>query len=136
MDPAIANAAVALLSPYLSKAAGGAASEAGKAAWKAGESLYEAIRKQFGTKPDAHTDQTLQRLQEQPTNKERQAALARMLIEHAHSDHAFARELEQLVEHAKQDDRVDLFMTQVYGNAWVKSITNIHTVQTDRFEIH
>jgi hypothetical protein len=131
MDLATASAAVALLSPYLGKAVGAAAGEAGKAAWKAGETLFQTIRQKFSAKQDSYAETTLQRLQEQPENEGRQTALAQVLAEQAQDDPGFAREIEQLLQDAKQDEQVNQFMTQVYGKAWVGKITNIGSIQAD-----
>jgi hypothetical protein len=131
VDTTIATAAVALVAPYLSKAAEAAASEAGKAVLKTGEHIYQAIRDKFSTKQDAYADQTLSRLQQDPENEGRQSALVQVLVELAKEDPNFAHEIQQLVQSAKQDGQVNQFMTQVYGNAWVGKITNIGEIRAD-----
>ena len=122
----IATAAVALLGPYLAKAGEAAAKKVGEAAWEKMEALSQAIRRKFeADKKNAKAQETLQRFEEQPTDEDRQAALANVLAEKAQADPAFAEELARLVQFTTGDQTVGQFLTQVYDQAQVDKIINI-----------
>lgn len=132
MDPVITNA-VALLAPYLAQAGQEIAQKAGDAAWQMATSLYEAIHHKFTKDQDAFAQQTLQRLQEQPTNEVRQAALADVLDEKAQLDPSFAQLLKQLVRDTTQAQGINQFLTQLYDNAQVEKIINIGQIGSAQF---
>ncbi len=132
IDP-ITTAAAALLAPYLTKAGEEVAKQAGDAAWQMAASLYQAIRRKFTKDQDAYAQQTLQRLEEQPTNEARQAALADVLNEKVQADPSFAQELKGLVQDTTQTQGINQFLTQVYGNAQVEKIVNIGQTGTAQF---
>jgi hypothetical protein len=121
----IAQAAAVLLVPYLSKVGEVVADKAGGKAWETVEGLYETIRRKFTADQDDYAEKTLQRLEEQPTNKGRQEALADLLAEKGQSDPKFAEELSGSVRGASQDTAVIQFMTEVYGEAQVGKLINI-----------
>ncbi len=123
-DP-ISVAAVAMIAPYLAKAGEAAASKAGEAVWQAAESLYHKIHAKFSHEHDIYAEQTLQRLEDQPTNEERQAALADVLTDKLQADPSFAQELQQAVQGAAQTQGTDQFLTSVHDNAQVDKIINI-----------
>ena len=126
MDMAqIATTAATLLAPYLVKAGEAAAKKVGEAAWEKVKALYQAIRKKLAADKDDYAAKTLARLEEQPTNKGRQAALADVLAEKAQADPAFAQELAKLVQATTEDSSVSTFLTQVYDQAQVDQIVNI-----------
>jgi len=122
VDPA--SAAVALLAPYLAKAAGAFATKAGEAALEGTKSLLAAIRRKFSHDGDDYAAQTLQRLEERPDDKGRQSGLESVLAEKAHEDPSFAEELKKLVEASTAGQPVTNFLTQVYGGE-VGKIVNI-----------
>ena len=132
VDP-ISTAAVALLAPYLAKAGEEIAQKAGDAVWKMAESLYQAVHRKFSADKDTYAQKTLQRLEEQPTNEARQAALADVLNEKVNSDPSFAQELKQLVQNTTQTQGINQFLTQVYDNARVNKIVNIGQIDTAQF---
>ena len=74
---------------------------------------------------DEKAQETLKRLEEQPTNEECQEALTEILTEKAHADPSFAQELQQLVQVTTQDETVAQFLSQVYDRARVDKIINI-----------
>ena len=121
----IAPAAAALLGPYLAKAGEAAAKKIGEAAWEKTGALYQAIRRRFEADKDEKAQETLQRLEEQPLDEGRQAALADILTEKAQADPTFAQELMQLAQGVTQDKTVAQFLTQVYDDAHVDKIINI-----------
>jgi hypothetical protein len=129
MDTAqIVTAAAALLGPYLAKAGEAVAKKIGEAVWDKVANLHQAIRRKFSKDKDEYAQKTLQRLEEQPTNEGRQAALADVLEEKAQTDPAFAQELAQLVRTTAEDKHVSQFLTQVYDQAQVDKIINIGQV--------
>jgi hypothetical protein len=132
MDIDTAQAAVTLLVPYLQKAGGGAATEAGKAAWKQGERALQVIRGRFKLKKNAPGEAALQRLEEEPIDEGRQAGLASILVEDMKEDPTFGQELARVVRDAAQDGQVNQFMTEIYGNAWVGKVVNIQQMNADR----
>lgn len=132
VDP-VTTTAAALLTPYLAKVGEEVAKQAGDAVWNMAESLYHMIRRKFTTDQDTYAQQTLQRLQEQPTNEARQAALADVLNEKIQADPSFAQELRQLVQNTTQAQGINQFLTQVYGNAQVNKIVNIGQTGTAQF---
>ena len=133
IDPTITTAAAALLAPYLAKAGEEIAQKAGDAAWNMAASLYHAIKQKFTADQDAYAQQTLQRLEEQPTNEARQAALADVLHEKAQADPSFAQELKRLVQDTTQTQGINQFLTQVYDHAQVNKIVNIGQIGTAEF---
>lgn len=132
IDPTI-TAAVALLAPYLGKAGEEIAQKAGDATWKMIGSLYQVIKHKFTRDQDTFAQQSLQRLEEQPNNEARQAALADILNEKAQSDPGFAQELKQLVQNTTQTQGINQFLTQVYDNAKVDKIVNIGQLGSAEF---
>jgi hypothetical protein len=130
MDPAIASAAASMLAPYLAKAGDAAAKKAGELAIGQLGPLYQAIRRKFDRDADAYAQQTLARLEEQPTAEGRQQALATVLAEKAEGDPAFGQEVTRLVQGLSQDTAVVQVLTNVYGQARVRNITNIGQLGT------
>lgn len=131
MDPTqLATQAVALLAPYLTAAGKAAAQKAGAAAGQQFQALMVAIRRRLSSEPDTYGQQTLARLEQEPEAQPRQRALADVLAEKAEADAGFARELEQLVQSARQEPAVGRFLTQVYGHGRVDQLFNIGSVQT------
>ena len=125
MDPAIAAAAVALIAPYLARAGEAFAGKAGEAAWARAEHLYRLIRGKLAADGDPFAEATLQRLAEQPTNKQRQDALAGLLAAKGHQDPRFGEEVNRAVQVAIHDSSVRQAMTNFYGNAWVGTVTTV-----------
>ncbi|MCS7179398.1 MAG: hypothetical protein N0A03_09045 [Anaerolineae bacterium] len=121
--------AAALIGAYLAVAAGAAAQKIGEAfgekAVRAAENLLHLIRRKFAADGDAYAQETLRRLEAQPTSEARQAALADVLAEKAETDPDFARELAGLVQAAFRGETTVQFLTQVYGEARVSKIVNI-----------
>jgi predicted membrane chloride channel (bestrophin family) len=132
LDP-MTTAAAALLAPYVAKVGEEVAQKAGDAAWQMAASLYQAIRRKFTKDQDAYAQQTLQRLEEQPTNEARQAALADVLNEKVQADPSFAQELKRLVQETTQTQGINQFLTQVYGQAQVEKLVNIGQTGTAQF---
>jgi hypothetical protein len=67
----------------------------------------------------------LQRLAEQPLNKRRQDAVATLLATKGHQVPRFGEEIERAVRDAFQDHSVTQVMTNVYGTAWVGTVTMV-----------
>ena len=130
MDPmTLAAAAVTIAAPYFGEAGKAAAKKAGEAAVAQVEALVGAIRQKFGANKDDYAEQTLARLEQQPEAEGRRRALTDLVAEKAEADPAFAQELTNLVEAAKQNPTTMQFLTQVYGGT-VGEIFNIGSVQT------
>lgn len=129
----IATSAVQLLAPYLVKVGEGTAQKAGEAIWEKTKTLYQTIRHKFSTDKDDYAQQTLQRLEEQPSAEPRQRGLVDVLVEKAHTDPEFAQELNRLVQDTTQGKDVGQFLTQVYGGE-VGKIININ--QASNFTIN
>ena len=98
----IATAAMALLSPYLTKAGEVLAKEAGEELVEKASALHQAIKAKF--KGDAYAEQTLARLEEKPKAKGRQAALREVLAEKLEEDPNFAQVVRRLLKEAKAAD--------------------------------
>ena len=133
----VATTAAALLTPllpYLVKAGGKAAEEAGKefgtAAWEKAKALYEAVRGKFTG--DAYAEETLKRAAEKPESEGRRAALAEVLAEKAEADQEFGQQLAQLTQVTAQEQGIVNFLTQVYGGK-VGKIVNIGWAQKVEF---
>lgn len=122
----IAAAVVALLAPYLAKAGESMASKLGEKAVEATEALLQIIRDKFAKDKDTYAEQTLQRVEKEPEDKARQAALRGVLEEKIQADPAFAQKLTQLVSKTTQGQSLNQFLTNVYGGE-VGNMTNIGT---------
>jgi hypothetical protein len=134
MDPiSIGTAAVAILAPYLTSLAAkvgesvteNLAKKAGSGAGGAVETLYQTIRQKFTADRDTNAERSLKSLETEPDSKVSQTAVAAVLDEKAQADPAFAKELADLVQQARQDPKVAKFLTNVYGNAQVNKLVNI-----------
>jgi hypothetical protein len=104
MDPlSLATAAVSLIVPVLGRAAGHIANrvgdDLGEAVTARLERLYEAIKARLA--PGSYADGALQRLEEQPDNERRKAALQDGLTELIEADPAFGKELLELIRAAE-----------------------------------
>lgn len=121
----VATTVAALLGPYLAKAGEGFGKKAGEAAWDKVVALYQAIRHKFAADKDEKAQETLRRLEEQPTDEKRQEALVEVLTDKAQANPAFAQELQRLVQVITQDETITQFLTQVYDMGRVKKIINI-----------
>ena len=76
---------------------------------RAGERLFERIEETIENvkqklKGDAYAEQTLERAVEKPESEGRRAALQEVLTEKMEEDYAFADNLRQLIQDAKQAD--------------------------------
>jgi hypothetical protein len=101
MDPvSLAAAAMAFVTPFLGRVAGRGAErveqDLGNALAERCENLLSAIRKRV--KRDGYADGALKRLEKQPDEEERRTIVEGALAEILAHDHAFAAELEGLVE--------------------------------------
>jgi hypothetical protein len=96
----IATAAAALLGPYLAQAGQAFAKKAGEQLVSTIGALYSAIKSRF--KGDAHAEQTLTRLEQDPGSGRRQAALEDVLMEKMEQDPEFAEKIRQLIEDSEQ----------------------------------
>jgi len=121
----VAQAAVAILLPLLTKAFDSAAQKVGQETRERVEAVYRAIREKFTQDDDDYAKTTLDRLGEEPANERRQAALEDLLVEKSKTDPAFAKQLADLVKDAAQHEETNQFVTQVSGNAKVGHITNV-----------
>ena len=114
MDPVtLASSAVALLSPYLGKAAEKFADAAGQAAWKKAGELYDALKKRLAPHPAA--SEALSDFESQPQSTSRQGALELALEKLATKDETFAQELAKLIEQAAPPAGVSVQST-IHGN--------------------
>jgi hypothetical protein len=134
LDPVqLGTAAVAVLAPYLTSLAGKvgervAETVAGKAATGTSgvvEALYDAVRRKFAADGDKDAQGALTSLEAKPDSESRQAVMAEVLADKARADEGFGDELSNLVQQAARDQPTMQFLTQVYGNAKVKSIVTI-----------
>lgn len=116
----LATTALTLISPLLTKAGESLASKAGEKAFEKLSSLYDAIKPVF----TGDNELILLRLNEDPTNEERQAEAAKVLSQTLDSDPKLAAEVERWVNEAKSEPGVSQFLTQVYGGK-VGKIVNI-----------
>lgn len=119
---------LAPLTPFLTKAGEKVAEKIGEAGFEKAKSLYSAIRDKFASDEDEYALQTLRKLEEQPENEGRKAALIGVLAGKADDDAGFAQQLERIVQEIKQDSNTAQFMTNVYGDARVSNIYNIGQV--------
>jgi hypothetical protein len=98
----LATATVAILSLYLAEVGKGAAKRIGEATVDKTDAVYNFIRQKLVSDKDEYAEKTLQRLEEQPSNRERQSALASILAEKTQEDIEFARGLSELVKESSQ----------------------------------
>lgn len=112
----IAAAAVALLAPYLAKAASAAAETAGEVALDGVRGLFDLVRRRFDDDGDEAAKLKLAVLEENPEDEEAQAEVARVLSEKVGSDPAFAEELREATTAATGGRSVRDFHTEVYGD--------------------
>ncbi|WP_341679088.1 hypothetical protein [Niveibacterium sp. SC-1] len=126
MDPVtLAGTAVAVLAPYLGKAAEKFAGAAGDAAWKKAGEFYDALKTRLAGHPgaaDALTD-----LAATPADPDAQAALRQALKKLIASDPDFARELAALSDQAAAPPSVG-FHNMIQGN--VTNLTQAGNVGT------
>ena len=113
MDPvALASAAASLIAAFLGRvgeqAADRAAGELGEAAVGRLRGLYEAVKRRLA--PGTFAQGALERLEQQPENDRRRAALEDALVELAEVDQGFREELSGLVEEVKTagGDRIEI----------------------------
>lgn len=99
----LAAGGISMLTALLVKASKPLAEKAGQAVADAANSLLDAVKKKF--KGDSYAEQTLNRLQEKPEAKDRQAALQGILTEQMEKDDAFAAEVKRLLEAARKADK-------------------------------
>jgi len=102
IDPIIASTAVLLLSPYLVKAGEKFAEKVGEKLADKTEQIYKVVKEKF--QEDEYAGLTLLRLQDAPENEARKSALENVLNEKLEEDNQFAKELQKLVEEAKEID--------------------------------
>jgi hypothetical protein len=112
----IAAAAVALLAPYLAKAASTAAETAGEATLDGVRALFALVRRRFDDDGDEAAKSKLAALEENPEDGEAQKELARALSEKVDSDPAFADELRGAMTAATGGRSVGDFNTEVHGD--------------------
>jgi hypothetical protein len=131
MDPVtLAAAALGLLSPYLAKAGEAAAKEIGEAAWEKMKAIYTLVRNKLAG--DAYAEQTLKRLEADPTSDDLKAALRAVLKEKIAGDASFDQALRGLLDEARAvgaetiNQRVD-----VSGQARTGDITQVGKVEGD-----
>lgn len=104
-------AAAALLA---SKFGEGLAKDAGSSSWRALTHLREFIGEKFGRGPETTT--ALAELERDPT-PENQVAAAEVITAAARTDPGFAVALQQLVDAARQDTTIDMFVAHAYDQA-------------------
>jgi hypothetical protein len=64
------------------------------------EELYQKIKEKLSS--NSYADQSLKRVEEEPTSKRRQAALEEVVVEEMNNDPKFAEEITQLMEELKK----------------------------------
>ena len=99
----LAASGISMLTTFLAKAAQPLADKAGQAVADAANSLLGAIKKKF--KGDSYAEQALNRLEEKPESKDRQASVKDVLLEQMEKDDVFAAEVRTLVEVAQKADK-------------------------------
>lgn len=126
MDPGTIALAVATL--LATKAAEGAAAEAGKTSWGGLTRLVNSVRSRFSN--DREVMAALDRLDANPESQVRAREVAKLLRPRLEANSGLAAELENLVEQAKGDSQLITFITQVQDDARVGQLTNIGSVQS------
>jgi hypothetical protein len=112
----IAAAAVALLAPYLAKAASAAAERVGEATLDGVRALFDLVRRRFDADGDEAARSKLAALEENPEDDEAQVEFARVLSEKVDSDPAFAEKLRGAITAATGGRSVGDFNTEVHGD--------------------
>jgi hypothetical protein len=102
MIETLAVSAIAALAPYLGKAAEGFAEKFGEKLADKVSSLYRSIRKAFAG--DSYAEQTLTRVEANPTAEAGQAMLKQILIEKMEASPSFKDEIATLINEAKAVD--------------------------------
>ncbi len=99
----LAASGISLLTAFLFKAGPPVADKAGQAVAEAANCLIEAVRKKF--KGNSYAEQALNRLEEKPDSKDRQASVKDVLLEQMEKDSIFAAEVKRLVGIAQKADK-------------------------------
>lgn len=99
----LAASGMSMLAIFLAKTGQPLADKAGQAVADAANSLFAAIKKKF--KGDSYAEQALNRLEEKPESKDRQASVKDVLLEQMERDNIFAAEVRRLVEAAQKADK-------------------------------
>lgn len=116
MDPvSLSAAAVALLSPVVTKLLDRAAEESSNAVFDKVRELYRTVRGRFGS--DSYAAGALERFEADPENPQRQGILQDALAEVVTEDPAFAATLRDLVEQAQAAAGVTMQWTSEGGAA-------------------
>ncbi len=117
--PAVATAAISVLSPYLSEIGKSLAQEAGKQLPRKITELYNAIREKF--KGDDYAEQTLARAENKPDSRSRLEALKGVLMEKMETDSDFAAIIYRLtLSGTPEEGRIfqQMNVTGTVGNAF------------------
>lgn len=121
----LAAVVVALLSPYLARAAEGFAVKVGEGAAEHIGDLYSLVRRKFDSDADPVGRGALRELEAQPANDASQEALVDVLAHKATADPEFAEELAEAVRRISDGKPVNQqFLTQVFGGE-VGKIVNV-----------
>jgi hypothetical protein len=112
----IAAAAIALLAPYLAKAASAAAETAGEATLDGVRGLFDLVRRRFDEDGDEAAKSKLAALEQNPEDDEAQEELAHVLSEKVDSDPTFAETLQGAISAATGGRSVGDFNTEVHGD--------------------
>jgi hypothetical protein len=122
VDPITASVAVSLLSPFLIKAGEKFAEKVGeKLADKTGQ-IYNLLKESFVG--DEYARLTLLRLEHAPENEGRKSALETVIKEKMEEDNEFAKQLDKLIDEAKQADTNNVIAS---GNRSVAIGGNVHS---------
>ena len=99
----LAASGISLLATFLAKAGQPLADKAGQGVVDAAGFLLEAIKKKF--RGNSYSEQVLNRLEQKPESKDRQASAKDILMEQMEKDDVFAAEVRRLVEVAQKADK-------------------------------
>lgn len=99
----LAATGISMLALFLTKAGQPLADKAGQAVADAANSLFGTIKKKF--KGNSYAEQALNRFEERPESKDRQASVKDVLLEQMEKDDAFTAEVKRLIEIAQKADK-------------------------------
>jgi hypothetical protein len=99
----LAASGISMLTAFLAKAGQPIADKAGQAFADAAQSLFATIKNKF--KGNSYAEQALDRLEQKPESKDRQASVKDALLEQMEKDDVFAAEVRKLLDVAQKADK-------------------------------
>jgi|SRR5580658_350719 hypothetical protein len=90
------------------------------------ERLIASVRRRF--RGDAHAEQALERVDDEPGDRAATAELATVLDQYMQADEGFRADIAELLRTTRPNQELSQFLVQITGNAEVGKIVNIGEV--------